>query len=430
METLKEIVASMRREMMRARVVLAALAIVSILLFFVLRFWSSTPFGIPFPWFLSLLLPLLLLLRFTLVKEGTAKIVMQFGSFHRVLLAKEGYVINSDGDIAEGVRRGLPGGLRFVGIRGIHTIHRRDLKWVKSLPDGKLENRFDENVDFILAKVDYQYGLNIIKAESEDLLGLNALMTLTASVVNPYKAQFAVKDWFGAVVNRIAPYIREYISNNTYEDLINDPDVQLDRAVWEKLNEQRINADGGSQSIIGELKERYGIEIHALETVDINPEEEYRKATLAKWQASRDAEKRLGSTTGTLMKMIADQTGLPLESIQAEFGANPDMALRRYEGLIKMNKDFIEQQIASDAGSLRRYYFQGGTGGMDLIALLGDVFHGGGKGDGGSTSAGGKGDSGSASTGNSASNSSEKYTTEDMEKALEEMERQSKEGKK
>lgn len=344
---------------------------------------------IQFLWFsaivIILALPFIIFLQFTFVKEGTAKIVMLFGSFHKVLLAKKGYIINADGDIVLGsASKKLPGGLRFVGIRWIHTIYKRELNWVKSLPDGTFESRSDPNVDFILAKVDYPYGLKIEKAESKDLLRLDAKITLTASIINPYKAQFAVNEWFTALISRIAPSVREYISNYTYEEIINDPNVQLDRDIFEKLSAPGTD---GSDSIIDTLKTVYGIEVHALETVNIDPDESYRKATLAKWQAARDAEKRLGSTTGALMAMIANQTGAELDEIRTEFKANPDVTLKKYEGLIRMNKDFIEQQIASDAGSLRRYYFQGGTGGMDLIALLGDVFRGfgGGKSGSGST---------------------------------------------
>jgi regulator of protease activity HflC (stomatin/prohibitin superfamily) len=303
-------------------------------------------------------------LKFTFVEEGTAKIVMQFGAFHKVLLSKRGYALNDDGDIVreEEIVDGeipwhLPGGLRFVGIRWVHTIYEMH----------------------ILASVDYQYKLEFKSTEDANLLPLSDQMTLTTKIINPYKALFSVKNWFDALITRVLPRVREYISLYSYEDIISRNNIQLDNDVFKKLNE---SGKDGSLSIVEELKRKYGIVLIALETVNISPPPGYREATLSKWQAARDAEKRLGTTTGTLMAMIADQTGLELKDIKAEFGADPDSALKKYEGLIKMNKDFIEQQIASDAGSLRRYYFQGGTGGMDLIALLGDVFRGSSSGEG------------------------------------------------
>jgi len=308
----------------------------------------------------------------TVVKEGTVKIVVRFGEYHKPLMVKKGYRITESSqiiplDFEEEEKGGFLGGLKIVGIPFVDTIFKKDLKWVKSLPEGKLEDRFEENVDFLLADVHYQYGLRFNNAEDKDLLSLSGQMTLTASIDNPYKAQFRVKNWFDALVNRILPSIREYISNHAYEEIINDPETKLDQDVMKKLR---------GSGILDELEELYGIRVHALETVNIDPDENYRKATLAKWQAARDAEKRLGSTTGALMQMIADQTGADLNHIRAEFKSDPDVALKKYEGLVRINKDFIEQQIASDAGSLRRYYFQGGSGGMDLVALLGDVFRG------------------------------------------------------
>lgn len=312
---------------------------------------------------------LFVFLRFTFVKEGTAKIVLQFGAFHGVLLAKKGYKINDNNDIVKGDEWHLPGGLRFVGFWPIYRVHKRDLKWVKALPGGALEDRLEKGVDFILARVDYQYGLRVGKAEDKDLLPLNIEMVVTARIVNPYKAQFAVKNWYDAMISRIAPYVREYISGFKYEDIIGRSDVLPAQQVMEELQK------GNTHSVLNILKNLYGIEVTALETISINPEEEFRKASLQKWQATRDAEKRLGSTTGTLMAMIAHQTNQDLDKIQGEFRADPGAALGKYQGLIRMNKDFIEQQLAADAGALRRYYFHGGHGGLDLIALLGDVFH-------------------------------------------------------
>ena len=56
--------------------------------------------------------------------------------------------------------------------------------------------------------------------------------------------------------------------------------------------------------------------------------------------------------------------------------ADPDKALLKYKGLIELNSPFIEQQLAASVGALSQHYFHGARGGMDLIALLGDVLRG------------------------------------------------------
>ena len=302
--------------------------------------------------------------KFTFVKEGTAKIVLKFGAFDKVLLAKTGYAMDADGNIGPGEQElglfELLGGLRFVGIRFIHTIYKRDFTWVKSLPDGVMQDRSEADVDFILASVDYQYGLRITKAESKDLLDLNAQITLTARVVNPYKALFAVKDWFDAVVVRIAPAVREYISNHTYEEIISDPKSQLDRDVIKQL---RLKGEDGSYSIIDKLRDFYGIEVLALETVNIDPDETYRKATLEKWQAERDAEaelvkQRVGAlsfaseTSGREISMISQWLGTPVADLQTELRAaitaDPDHGFEKWLSkypVASRNWNLIQQKV-------------------------------------------------------------------------------------
>ena len=278
---------------------------------------------------------------FTVVKEGTVKIIVRFGRFRKSLMVKKGYHIREDNQIVPlepGKEEpeffgGLLGGLRIVGIPFVDRVFTKDLKWVKSLPEGKLEDRFESNVDFLLADVHYQYGLRFKDAEDKDLLHLSGNMTLTASIVNPYKAQFAVKNWFDAIVNRVLPSVREYISNHTYEEIVNNkPDINLDEIVMKKLREpgKELDKDGKpTPSIVDELENLYGIKIHALETVNIDPDESYRKATLAKWQATRDADAELvkqeigvlsfaAETSGREIAMISKWLGITVDVLQKE----------------------------------------------------------------------------------------------------------------
>jgi regulator of protease activity HflC (stomatin/prohibitin superfamily) len=315
---------------------------------------------------------------FTLVNEGTAKIVVRLGAYKKTLLAKKGSKLDNDDNVVElapGEKEPphLPGGLRFIGFWPFDRVYTYDFKWVKALSDGRLEDREEKGVDFTLVK-DYVYGMRVLKAEDADLLHLSVFLTLTSKIVNPRKAHFNVNAWFNAFVSRVAPYVRDFVTKASY-------------TVLEKKNlQESIFAALKRDGIIDELRENYGIELLKVEVVDIDPPEELRNATLEKWQAERDVErdktKRLGSTSATLMAMIADQTGVDAVNLRAEFAANPNGAAKKYAALLEMNKDFIEQQIATDAGAMRRYYFTGAKGGLDLIALLGDVFRGAGLGGG------------------------------------------------
>lgn len=306
------------------------------------------------------------LLKFTLVKEGTAKVVLKFGGFHKVLLQKKGFCLDGDGNIVPTTSRknGFFGGLHFVGIRGVHTIHKRGFKWTKALPGGTLEDKKEEGVDFILASVDYQYGLKVVDAEDKDRLPLTLEVVMTARVTNPYKALFSVSNWFDAVASRQVPYFREYISQHSYEEIITRNDVLPAKDVMRTLED-----DG----ILDLLANSYGIEVTALETSKIDPPKEYRQDSLRKWKAGQMREERIISSIDTLMEMLARQTGQEVSILKDEFRTSPKAACEKYQTLLSVAQVFIEQQLAAEAGALKRYYFQGGGGGLDIAALLGDA---------------------------------------------------------
>ncbi len=313
--------------------------------------------------------------RFTIVEEGTGKLVLKMGGYHKTLLAKVGFTTDDDGKVVAGEETHLLGGLRFVGIRGIHSIFEKDkFRWIKNKPGAKqdetLEEKRDTNVSKLLVRY-YTYGIVVRNKEDKNLVPITVWLAITAWIINLKKAWLDTEDWFSTFASRIEPYVRHYISLYPYEDIIKNPGRRLDKEVFDELK---------AQGIIDELANLHGIEVRAIECADISPEEEYRESTLKKWRAEREAEYRLGSTSGAIMTMIAQQTGMELKDVQAEFKANPATALEKYKGLIEMNKDFVTLQMGIDAGAVKMHDFKGGKGGLDLIALLGDVFGGGTKG--------------------------------------------------
>jgi regulator of protease activity HflC (stomatin/prohibitin superfamily) len=109
-------------------------------------------------------------------------------------------------------------------------------------------------------------------------------MTMTARTINPHAAMFLVKDWYDALVGRVLPRVREYISEHKYEDIIRNKDIQLDADVFRALNQADPN---GGQSIVSILRDQYGILLVALETINIDPPPEYRETTLKEYLAKQ-----------------------------------------------------------------------------------------------------------------------------------------------
>jgi regulator of protease activity HflC (stomatin/prohibitin superfamily) len=306
--------------------------------------------------------------RITIVEAGTAKIVLKFGAYHKTILSKTGFTIDADGSVVPGDESHFLGGLRFVGIRGIYSIFEKDkFHWVKSKSDDTLEEKTDTNVSRLLVKY-YTYGMVVKNAEDKELVPTTVKLSVTAWIVNPKRAWIETEDWFSTFTGRLAPYVRQYVTLHPYKEIIEHPDRQLAEEVFQMLKDK---------GIIIALSKLHGIEVIAIECKDFSPEEAYRESTLKEWRAEREAQYRLGSTSGAIMAMIAQQTGMTVAEIQAEFKADPAATLVRYKGLIKMNKDFVTLQMGIDAGAVRMHEFKGGQGGLDLIALWGDVLSGG-----------------------------------------------------
>ncbi len=221
-------------------------------------------------------------LFFTFVPEGRAKIVVRGDAFKKVLIQWEGYRLDNDGNVVEGSskRKGLFGGLKFYGLWPIDDIYIYDFQWTGIKEDGSIDPHPKETIDYVLLKDDV-YGLKEEKAEDKNLLPLDVTVALTIRVVNPYKALFNVQNWLETLYNRIRPYIRDFITTGTYEEFIVSQD-RMGPRIYSKLKEEEI---------INEFLDRYGIEIRKIEVKDIDPGEDYRKATLAKYLAEREKEK-------------------------------------------------------------------------------------------------------------------------------------------
>jgi hypothetical protein len=135
-------------------------------------------------------------------------------------------------------------------------------------------------------------------------------MTMTARIINPYAAMFLVKDWYDALVGRVLPRVREYISEHMYEDIIKNKNIQLDADVFEALSQPDPN---GNPSIVSILRDQYGILLVALETVNIDPPPEYRETTLKEYLAKQRvkvaAQEKIveAEETGGALQLMVDQ---------------------------------------------------------------------------------------------------------------------------
>ncbi len=249
---------------------------------------------------------------FTFIKEGTAKVILKAGQFHKVLIQWEDKTLDGGGNVIPGRERHLFGGLRYCGLWPLYAIHEYKFQWTGVKDNGEFEPHPPEILNYILLMDDI-YGFEVPSGEDKDLVPLDVGLTLTVRVVNPYKALFAIQNWYETMVNRIRPYVRDFLTTDTYEKLIKDT-TRIDRGIWSRLTDE---------GILDEFKDNYGVEIKKIEVKDINPREEYREATMKAWLGEREAERQANEWVGMVLHSMAKSRGQSLRTIQREIQRDP-----------------------------------------------------------------------------------------------------------
>jgi len=320
------------------------------------------------------------LLGFTIVKEGTAKVVLKFGEFNKVLIEWKGKKVKKNNwDVVKGEEPHLFGGLRWFGFWPIYDIYEYKFSWTGVRADGTFDPKGPEILDCVLLKDDV-YGLRVEGAEDRNKVPLDFDITLTVQIINPYKALFTVQNWFETLINRLSPYVRNYITNHTYDWMIED-EVRIDKEIVEdlvkegiigtsdkeilrNLRKKRIKTKETEES--GEFFDRYGILVRRLEVRNFDPQQDYREATLRKYQAERDAEARAHKTIGALIQMIAQSTGKEPEQVQEEIGTNPELKKR----FMRLNSDLITRQMAIEGNAFFDLRYQGPDGIGSVLSAI------------------------------------------------------------
>ncbi len=307
---------------------------------------------------------------FTDVPESYFKEVVRFGGHRKTLLSKKGHKIDEKGNIArlsrgEPPETSFPGGLRIVGLPFIDKVYKREMKFLKSLPNGDIKPYDVKNVDKFYAKVDYPYALLFVKCEDKNNLPLFGHATLLAHIVNPEKSLFATANFYDTMVGLVLPSVRECLKGFTFDEIKKKDD--LDESIWAMLNDPN---PGEPKGVIGRLRDQYGIVIVALRIVNIDPPEEYRDITLTKWKAEREADAAEAVAKAEAQK-AAGPIGLAMvEWVNGEKGKKESMAQARARlrktGEYEKHKKLLADQINRSRGTVQERKVDITSGGEPL----------------------------------------------------------------
>jgi len=274
---------------------------------------------------------------FTFVPEGRAKIVVRADQVIKILIQWKDHIVamSQSGDtdvwdIIEGQTSNRRfGGLRWYGWWPLDDIFVYDFSWTNVTQNGEVRAHDKETLDHVLLKDDVYLAV-LPKAEDKELLPLDIRLILTIKVINPYKAVFVIQDWLEAVINRIMQEVRNIVTQDTYKGWISTDKDLADRII----NHDRIRS-----FLDEECKSRYGVQVRAIEVMDIDPGEEYRKDTLAKYLAERDAERIIVEAKAKKeeLKIVAEGEVLRIRKIYKEIEARGNLGklIRTLEAMEK-----------------------------------------------------------------------------------------------
>tara|TARA_Y100000310_G_scaffold345286_1_gene463428 strand:+ start:649 stop:1887 length:1239 start_codon:yes stop_codon:yes gene_type:complete len=275
-------------------------------------------------------------LYFTIIPERTCKNVLKAGGYNRTLIQCEGFTLNSQQNVVSVNARNkkqshIFGGFAYYGFWPFYDIETHLFSWTAVLQNQDFEERPEELFDHYLLKDDV-YGFVVESAEDKDLIPLEVKCVLTGRIVNARKISLVSQDWLELIISRMVPWVRNAITQKTFRKLISDK-----RSIGEEITkvfekEKRI------------CRNRYGFEIIALEIIDIDPKEEYRKLTTAPADARRKAEEKV-----ELAKGEAKEIKILAEARAKEVGISAEAEVGRLE------KVYGEIADHGEVGKLARY---------------------------------------------------------------------------
>ena len=310
------------------------------------------------------------------LEEGYAKIIMEGNSFHDMHIKKEGKYLTPKYDIvnegSKDPRKKLPftifGMVPYLWpFRKVYTYNQ---KWVK-FKDGVKEKR-EEVLDHVII-MPYVYGVIVRAAETLGKIPIDMMIEVEAEIFNPYKAMFQIKDWNAAMTLWVEGASRDFVSKNTYEQIIRG---ELSKSL--------------KDHIIGNVEEtlkQYGVKINNLTVVQVTPSDaEYEKATQQRIieerrkeativRAEADAQKEAIARMGSALQMVASATGQTVEKLNKELETDPSVLLTKYKEQFTVAMDLVNRNMAIDGKAYFEMNMPNNTsgGGTDFSNMLGAI---------------------------------------------------------
>lgn len=238
-----------------------------------------------------------------------------------------------------------------------HRVYKYDWSWTKKTESGKIISKQGRLPHILL--MPYVYYLPITGAEDTDNMPIDLEIAFEARIKNPYKARFRIDDWLRAIAQIIQGEIRDYVRRYKYDQLISMKEqgesgiskTSLGDLFFQEMEDTRVK-----------FFREYGIHVRKLKILNIIPSnKEYLEATTKRIIAERKreaieieadaaAKKRSRESMGSIMHILAEQTGINVKDLQVEFRTNPEEFNKKYSSALAFAHDLVHRQMALDKG--------------------------------------------------------------------------------
>ena len=330
-----------------------------------------------------ILLGIFFFIRFTIVKEGTAKALMKLGAFSEIFFQWADHWMDTEWSVwkkgeKEKRKRNwafgrIFGGLYFY-IWPIYEIHKYPLRWTDlrrvEESEGKIEKpQFHDEKEMrhvMLKPAVYWTKLFKVETKPPERIPLDIEILITMRIFNPFRFLFiAPPTPLEDVLARIDALMRALISSLEIDEVLSLKGKS--KTLWE-----------GEEGIVGLKDERlikktfpkWGIEI-AVQGIDIKNvgmSPEYQKAAAAKREEEMKAGGRAEEIMGTVILAVSRAEGVEEREVQKEFKADPPAFYQRHQFII----DNTMTKLSIEEKAYLRIETPGATGMKgDILDLLG-----------------------------------------------------------
>jgi regulator of protease activity HflC (stomatin/prohibitin superfamily) len=281
---------------------------------------------------------LFLFVRFTIVKEGTAKALMKLGAFSEIFMQWQEHWMDREWNVHKKGEKGkkkknfafgkIFGGLYFY-IWPIYNIYKYPLRWtdlrrIKEAEGTIEETQFhdEKGRDYVMLKpAVYWTKLFSVETRPPERVPLIVEILVTFRIINPFLFLFVAPPTpLEDALARLDAVMRAKLSSLKLDDVL------YMKGKSDVLWEGEKGATGlKDEKLIKKTLPSWGIKIakHGIQFKRIDLTPEYQKAAAARRTQQMKAEGRAEEIIGTVVSAVARAGGVKEKEVQKKFKENP-----------------------------------------------------------------------------------------------------------